>query len=95
MRNIPRDLIQKKTYVVTYLVYEDATGQQRYFYIAVRKDKMPAFQRAILAGNFEPEDYGFILEEGLGEASEVIKEKMKIMYQCDHEGATQLEKYCA
>lgn len=90
MRNIPRDLIDKKTYVVTYVVYLDNEGEKRYFYIAVRKDKMLDFQRAVLEGDFDAEDYGIILEEGDGEAPEVIKEKMKMLYQCDHVQATDL-----
>ena len=90
MRTIPRDLIDKKTYVVTYVVYLDNEGDKRYFYIAVRKDKMLGFQRAVLEGDFDAEDYGIILEEGEGEAPDVIKEKMKMLYQCDHVQATNL-----
>lgn len=93
MRNIPKDLIDKKTYVVTYVVYLDNDGQKRYFYIAVRKDKMLAFQRAVLEGDFDAEDYGIILEEGEGEAPTVVKEKMKLMYQCDHVNSTELSSF--
>ena len=90
MRNVPKDLIDKKTYVVTYVVYLDDDGNKRYFYIAVRKDKMLDFQKAVIEGNFEAEDYGVILEEGEGEAPDVVKEKMKIMYHCDHNDADSL-----
>ncbi len=90
MRNIPRDLIDNKTYVVTYVVYLDSEGQKRYFYIAIRKDKMLGFQRAVLEGNFDAEDYGIILEEGEGEAPEAVKDRMKILYHCDHVQAADL-----
>lgn len=90
MRNIPKDLIENKTYVVTYVVYLDSDAQKRYFYIAVRKDKLLEFQRAVIEGNFDAEDYGIVLEEGEGEASDVVKEKMKMMYQCDNVFATDI-----
>ncbi len=92
MRNIPKDLIDSKAYIVTYVVYLDSNGKKRYFYIAVRKDNVLGFQKAILEGDFDAEDYGIILEEGEGEAPDVVKEKMKIMYHCDHNGAENLLK---
>lgn len=90
MRTIPKDLIDNKTYVVTYVVYLDGESKKRYFYIAVRKDKLLEFQRAVIEGDFDAEDYGIILEEGEGEAPDVVKEKMKMMYQCDHVLATDI-----
>lgn len=88
MRTIPKDLIDNKTYVVTYVVYLDGDSKKRYFYIAVRKDKLLEFQHAVIEGNFDAEDYGIILEEGEDEAPDVVKEKMKMMYHCDHVLAT-------
>lgn len=84
MRNIPSSLVKDKTYCVNYLLYKDEAGQESYLYIATRHDKMESFQNAIKLGNFDAEDYGIILEQGTGEAPEEVKQKMKIMYNCDH-----------
>lgn len=48
---------------------------------------MPEFQAALKRGGFYPEDYGFILEHGKGEADELLKEKMWMQYRCDHKNA--------
>ncbi len=93
MRNIPKDLIDSNTYTVTYVVYLDDKGDKHFFYIAVRRDKILSFQRAVLEGDFDAEDYGIILEDGEGEAPEEVKERMKIMYNCHHADATPLEEY--
>jgi hypothetical protein len=51
---------------------------------------MPEFRKALKQGGFFPEDYGFILEYGKGEASELMREKMKLQYRCDHSRAIRL-----
>ena len=84
MRNIPSRLVKDKTYCVNYLVYKDEADKESYLYIAVRQDQMGDFQSALKSGNFDAEDYGIILEQGSGLASDDIKQKMKIMYNCDH-----------
>jgi hypothetical protein len=84
MRNIPTGLVKDKTYCVNYLVYKDESGDLAYLYIATRQDKMNDFQNALKNGNFDAEDYGIILEQGTGEASDDVKQKMKVMYNCDH-----------
>ncbi len=93
MRNIPKDLVDSKAYIVTYVVYLDENEKKRYFYIAVRKDRILDFQKAVIEGDFDAEDFGIILEEGNGEAPDYIKEKMKLMYHCDHSKATELSNY--
>lgn len=93
MRNIPTGLVKDKTYCVNYLVYKDESGQNSYLYIAVRQDQMPEFQKAIKCGNFDAEDYGIVLEQGEGIASDDIKQKMRMMYNCDHDSNISIVDY--
>ena len=72
------------------MVFENANDEEEFFYIAVRGNRMPAFKRALEGGGFFPEDYGFILEQGKGEASELLKEKMSLQFGCDHQNAIRL-----
>ena len=51
---------------------------------------MPEFKRALEEGGFFPEDFGYILEQGKGEASGLLKEKMALQYRCDHKNAIRL-----
>ena len=83
MRNIPSYLIKDKTYCVNYIVFQNEHGSTEFLYIAVREDHMPEFKEAIKNGNFDAEDYGYILEHGKGEASNMVKEKMKLLYKCN------------
>ncbi len=90
MRTIPINLIKDATYCVNYLVYSNGQGTREFLYIATRKDQMKELQAAIRRGNFIAEDYGIVLEHGLGEASSLIKDKMKMLYNCTHEGSLSL-----
>ena len=93
MKSIPRRLIDERTYLVNYLVYSNENGVREYLYIAVRKDKMPEFQQAVKRGNFDAEEYGIILDHGKGEAPDDVKEKMKMLYKCDHENGVSIRDY--
>jgi hypothetical protein len=93
MRSIPHNLIADKTYCVNYLVYSNNNNARSFMYIAVRQDNMPEFQSAIRQGNFDAEDYGFILESGTGEASANIKNKMSMLYNCNHESGLKVLDY--
>jgi len=93
MRKIPESLVKDKIYTVNYLVYQDDNNDKNYLYIAVRRDQMPAFQNALKEGNFDAEDYGIILEQGNGEASDTLIEKMRIMYNCDHDSSISISDF--
>lgn len=84
MRNIPVKLIKDEVYCVNYLVYRNEEGTREHIYLATRQDNMRFLQDAIRHGNFEAEDFGIILEQGKGEASEMTKEKMQLLYKCNH-----------
>lgn len=90
MKTIPKSLIDKKYICVNYVVFENADGDEAFFYIAVRGSRMPEFVQALKEGGFFPEDFGYILEQGKGEASELLKEKMAMQYRCDHKNAIRL-----
>jgi len=90
MKNIPSNLLDKQYVCVNYVVFENANGDEEFFYIAVRGHRMPEFKRALKEGGFYPDDYGYILEHGKGQASEILKEKMALQYRCDHQQAFRL-----
>lgn len=93
MKTIPQDLIRDKVYCVNYIEYIGESGANEHFYIAVRQDEMDQFKKAIKEGNFDAEDYGLILEHGMGSASEDVRNRMKLHYQCDHENAINVSDY--
>lgn len=93
MRNIPTNLIKDAVYCVNYLVYKNENGAREYMYLATRQDQMRELQLAIKHGSFEAEDYGIVLEQGKGEAPDSIKEKMSILYKCNHESCISVMDY--
>ena len=84
MKSIPKHLINDKTFCVNFLSFVDLEGVRRFMYIAVRGDKMPEFEIALRRGQFDTEDFGFVLEEGVGQPSDLLKAKMEFLYECDH-----------
>ena len=93
MRNIPRSLIDDEFFCVNYIVYLNDKGVRHFLYIAVRKVDMKEFKKTVKRGNFIAEDYGFVLEKGKGDAPDYLKEKMEIMYKCDHKNPLKVQDY--
>lgn len=93
MKTIPQDLIRDKVYCVNYIEYIGASGAKEHFYIAVRQDEMDKFKAALKRGNFDAEDYGMILEQGVGSASMAVRNRMKMLYKCDHNNAINVSDY--
>ncbi len=93
MRTIPQDLIRDKVYCVNYIEYLGESGAKEYFYIAVRQDEMEKFKEILKRGNFDAEDYGLILEQGNGPASQAVRDRMKMLYKCDHNNAINVSDY--
>lgn len=84
MRNIPQDLVRDKVYCVSYLEYFGEKGIVEYCYIAVKTEDLEKFNQALIQGDFSAEDYGVILDQGEGKAPSYVKEKMQMMYGCEH-----------
>lgn len=59
--------------------------QPIFAYVGVRVDKLDAFMEAQKLGNFDPEEYGTIIEAGLGEPTDEIRKKMEEEYGFNHE----------
>lgn len=92
MRTVPQDLIRNRVYCVNYVEYVGESGLPEYFYIAVRQDDMESFKAALHRGNFDAEDYGMILEQGSGSAPQAVRERMRVLYKCNHANAVKLVK---
>lgn len=93
MKTIPQDLIRDKIYCVNYIEYLGQAGTKEYFYIAVRQDDMLNFKTALEKGDFDADDYGLILEQGNGSAPTYVRDKMKMLYKCEHENALSVNDY--
>ena len=93
MRTLPTNLVKDAMYCVNYLVYLNETGAREFVYLATRQDQMKDLQAAIRQGGFDAEDFGVILEQGRGEASDITKEKMQMLYKCDHNNGLSVLDY--
>jgi hypothetical protein len=93
VRTIPQNLIRDKIYCVNYIEYIGESDARKYFYIAVRQDEMVEFKEALKHGDFDADDFGIILEQGDGSAPEYVKDKMKMLYKCNHENAMDVKDY--
>ena len=93
MKNIPASLIKDKIYCVNYLIYKDEAARSGYIYIAVRQDDMADFKQAIKVGDFDADDYGVVLEQGLGKPSDETMQRMKMLYSCDHDNSFSVSDY--
>lgn len=69
----------EKLTVIHYFTSVDASnGKPTYYYMAIEGIKMPAFKQALAKGNFDPEDYGKVLDWGYGEPSEEVKARYRV-----------------
>lgn len=78
-------IIAEKTVCILLVRGESPDGEPIYAYVAVRADKLEAFMDAQKSGMFYPEDYGVIVESGVGEPSDEIKKKMEEEYGFNHQ----------
>lgn len=78
-------LLAEKTVCILLVRGENEEDQPIYAYVAVRADKLEAFMQAQKDGTFYPEDYGMIIESGVGEPSDDVKAKMRDEYGFNHD----------
>lgn len=78
-------MIAEKTVCILLVRGEDPDGEGIYAYVAVRADKLEEFMEAQKSGTFYPEDYGVIVESGVGEPNAEVREKMEKEYGFNHE----------
>ncbi len=79
-------LIAEKTVCILLVRGQSPEGEGIYAYVAVRADKLEAFMEAQKSGMFYPEDYGVIVESGVGEPPPEVRERMETEYGFNHEG---------
>lgn len=78
-------LIAEKTVCILLVRGESPDNEPIYAYVAVRADKLEAFMEAQKTGMFYPEDYGVIVESGIGEPTDEVREKMEKEYGFNHQ----------
>lgn len=83
--NRSEQILAEKTMCILLLRGEDADQQKIYAYVAIRADKLEDFMAAQKSGSFSPEEFGVIIESGMGEPSDEVKQKMTKEYGFNHE----------
>ncbi len=83
--NKSEQLIAEKTICVLLVRGTSQAGQPLFAYVGVRADHLDAFMAAQAQPNFDPEQYGIIIESGEGEPSQDIRRKMEKEYGFNHD----------
>lgn len=78
-------MIAEKTVCILLVRGESPDGDPIFAYVGVRADKLEAFMEAQKSGMFYPEDYGVIVESGVGEPAPEVREKMEKEYGFNHQ----------
>ncbi len=84
-------IIAEKTVCVLLVRGENPEGERIFAYMGVRADKLESFIEAQKNGTFYPEDYGIVIESGVGEPSEEVKQKMTKEYGFNHEAMLDID----
>ncbi|MBN67165.1 MAG: hypothetical protein CMM94_06340 [Rickettsiales bacterium] len=79
-------ILAEKTVCVLLVRGESPDGERIFAYVAVRADKLEEFMKAQQTGTFYPEDYGVVVESGVGDPSAEVRQKMETEYGFNHEG---------
>jgi hypothetical protein len=82
--------VAKETVTVLLVTGESPNGEAIFAYVAVRADRLPEFTEAQGKGTFYPEDFGVIIESGVGTPSEEVRNKMITEYGFNHEAAVSI-----
>jgi hypothetical protein len=77
--------IAEKTVCILLMRGTNPAGERLYAYVAVRADRLQDFMAAQTQPSFVLEEYGVVLESGLGEPSLEVQEKMQKDYGFNHE----------
>ncbi len=83
-------ILAEKTVCVLLVRGEDPDGNTIFAYVGVRADKLQDFMAAQQKGLFYPEQYGVVIESGVGEPSAEIRTKMERDYGFNHEAMTDI-----
>lgn len=78
-------MLAEKTVCVLLVRGENPDGQPIFAYVAVRADKLEEFMEAQKKGMFYPEEYGVIVESGIGDPSPEVVRKMEEEYGFNHQ----------
>ncbi len=78
-------ILAEKTVCVLLVRGESPDGQPIYAYVGVRADKLQEFMQAQKSGTFYPEEFGAVIEAGVGEPSAEVRLKMERDYGFNHD----------
>ena len=77
--------LAEKTVCVVLVRGESLEGAPIWAYVGVQADKLEDFLKAQNSGEFDPADFGVIIDQGEGEPSEEVRAKMESEYGFNHE----------
>lgn len=78
-------ILAEKTVCVLLVRGEDPEGNPIFAYVGVRADRLKEFMSAQQQGVFYPEEFGIIIESGVGEPTAEVMEKMEREYGFNHQ----------
>lgn len=78
-------MLAERTVCVLLVRGESPEGEPVYAYVAVRADKLDEFVEAQKQEPFYPDEYGIIVESGIGEPSDEVRERMERDYGFNHQ----------
>lgn len=87
----PQKLALKEGIIIILLRGYNPEMQLQYAYVAVRGDKVAALRKAMLQPTFMLDDYGIILESGMGEPTVAVMERMERDYTFNHAGMVTID----
>ncbi len=84
-------ILAEKTVCVLLVRGEAPDGSPIYAYVGVRADRLQEFMQAQQSGTFYPEEYGVVIESGVGEPSAEVRLRMERDYNFDHAGMLDID----
>ena len=89
--NRSEKLLAERTVCVLLVRGESPEGGAVYAYVAVRADRLNEFVEAQKQEPFYPDEYGVIIESGVGEPSEEVRTRMERDYGFNHQAMMDIQ----
>jgi hypothetical protein len=77
-------ILAEKTVCVLLVRGEAPDGASIFAYVGVRADRLQDFMKAQQSATFYPEEFGVVLESGIGEPDAAVRLKMEQEYGFNH-----------
>lgn len=89
--NRSEKMLAERTVCVLLVRGQSPDGGSVYAYVAVRADKLDEFVEAQGRDPFYPDEHGVIIESGVGDPSEEVRERMERDYGFNHQAMLDIQ----